>query len=120
MFANDEYEIPKYDIIIIDEIESILSHFDSPTFKGKSKDIFKWMCEVIKVSSKMIVLDGDIDDRTYNFLNNFEDSTNIQNSILINQRHLKITTDSNFKDRLLVPVLMGLLITPISRKMHKS
>ena len=54
------------------------------------------MCEVIKVSSKMIVLDGDIDDRTYNFLNYFEDSTNIQNNILINQRHLKITTDSNF------------------------
>jgi hypothetical protein len=24
------------------------------------------------------------------------------------------------KDRVLVPVLMGLLITPISRKMHKS
>ena len=25
-----------------------------------------------------------------------------------------------YKDRVLVPVLMGLLITPISRKMHKS
>ena len=96
MFANDEYEIPKYDIIIIDEIESILSRFDSPTLKGKSRDIFKWMCEIIKVSSKMIVLDGDIDDRTYNFLNYFEDSTNIHNNILINQRHLKISTDSNF------------------------
>ena len=54
------------------------------------------MCEVIKVSSKMIVLDGDIDDRTYNFFNYFEDSTNIQNNILINQLHLKITTDINF------------------------
>ena len=96
MFADDEYEIPKYDLIIIDEIGSILSHFDSPTFKGKSREIFKWMCEIIKVSFKMIVLDGDIGNRTYNFLNYFEDSTNIQNNILINQRHLKITTDSNF------------------------
>jgi hypothetical protein len=26
----------------------------------------------------------------------------------------------DFKDSVLVPVLMGLLITPISRKMHKS
>jgi hypothetical protein len=28
--------------------------------------------------------------------------------------------DIFYKDRVLVPVLMGLLITPISRKMHKS
>ena len=33
---------------------------------------------------------------------------------------IEIDDYSNYKDRVLVPVLMGLLITPISRKMHKS
>ena len=56
-----------------------------------------WKCNQFEVvSSKIIVLDGDIDDRTYNFLNHFEDSMNIKNNILINQRHLKITTVTNF------------------------
>jgi len=120
MFADDEYEIPKYDIIIIDEIESILSHFDSPTFKGKSREVFNWMREVIKVSSKMIVLDGDIDDRTYNFLNHFEDSTNIQNNILINQRHLKIITDTNFYyEKILKDILEGVKVVVCSMSSKK-
>ena len=102
MFADDEYEIPKYDLIIIDEIESILSHFDAPTFKGKSRDVFNWMTEIIKVSSKMIVLDGDIGNRTHNFLNHFGSTTNIINDIKINKRKLTITNDgSSFDDQIM-------------------
>ena len=95
MFADDEYEIPKYDLIIIDEIESILSHFDAPTFKGTSRDVFNWMSEIIKNSNKMIVLDGDIKNRTHNFLNYFGNSINIHNTIKINKKKLTITTDTN-------------------------
>ena len=95
MFIGDEYDIPSYDLIIIDEIESILSHFDSPTFKGKSRDVFNWMSEIIKVSKKMIVLDGDIGDRTYNFINHFGTSINISNNIKINKRNFIIKTDTD-------------------------
>ena len=40
--------------------------------------------------------------------------------ILKNHFYQQNQYDKHFKDRVLVPVLMGLLITPISRKMHKS
>lgn len=95
MFIGDEYEIPNYDLIIIDEIESILSHFDSPTFKGKSRDVFNWLSEIIKVSKKMIVLDGDINNRTYNFINYFGSSINVSNNIKINKRNFIIETDTD-------------------------
>lgn len=100
MFIGDEYDIPSYDLIIIDEVESILSHFDSPTFKGKSREVFNWMSEIIKVSKKMIVLDGDINDRTYNFINHYGTSINICNNIKINKRNFIIGTDKDvfYKD----------------------
>jgi hypothetical protein len=100
MFADDEFDIPSYDLVIIDEIESILSHFDSPTFKNQSREVFNWMNEILKVSNKMIVLDGDINDRTYNFINNFGSSINFVNNIKINKRKFFITTqkDSFIKD----------------------
>lgn len=93
MFADDEIEIPSYDLIIIDEIESILNHFNPTTFKGGERDVFNWMVEIIKVSKKMIVLDGDISNRTYNFLNNFGTSINIVNDIKINKKNFVITTN---------------------------
>lgn len=93
MFLDDEEKIPSYDLIIIDEIESILSHFDSPTFKNQSRETFNWICEIIKVSNKIIALDGDIGNRTYNFLNYFGTSTNIVNDIKINKRSFSILSD---------------------------
>jgi hypothetical protein len=93
MFCDDEYDIPSYDLVIIDEVESILNHFNHMTFKGKERDTFNWMVEIIKVSKKMIVLDGDIDDRTYNFLNHFGPSINIVNDIKINKKSFIIMTN---------------------------
>tara|TARA_R110000868_G_scaffold163412_6_gene395633 strand:+ start:126 stop:3101 length:2976 start_codon:yes stop_codon:yes gene_type:complete len=105
MFVDDEYEIPKYDLIIIDEIESVLSHFDSPTFKGQSREVFNWMTEIIKVSSKIILLDGDIGNRTYNFLNYFGTSINIINDIKINKRNITITNDlSTFDNQIITDI----------------
>ena len=73
------YEIPSYDLIIIDEIESILNQFNSPTFKGKNKDTFEFLTEIINNSKKLICLDGDINERAYNYIKNFGPSINIEN-----------------------------------------
>ncbi len=43
---------PSYDLVIIDEIESILSHFEChQTFHGKSEDTFEFIQNVIINSS---------------------------------------------------------------------
>lgn len=94
-FEDEEYSIPKFDLVIIDEIESILSHFNSPTFKNKSKETFEFIAEIIKTSTKLITLDGDMNDRSYNYINSFGGSRNIVNSVKINQRSFIIDTDKN-------------------------
>ena len=94
-YFNDEIEIKSYDIVIIDECESILSQFNSSTMRGRSKDCFDLMTAIIKNSKKLICLDGDLGNRTYNFINYFGKSININNNIQINKKHFLFTKDKN-------------------------
>jgi hypothetical protein len=71
--------IPQYDLIVIDEIESILNQFDSTTFKGRSRDVFDFLLNIIKVSSKVITLDGDLNNRSLKYMANFGQMLNIKN-----------------------------------------
>ena len=45
----DEYteRIQQYDLIIIDEIESVLNQFNSPTFKNQSKQVYEYFTELL-------------------------------------------------------------------------
>ena len=85
MFLNafeDNPTVPKYDLIVLDEIESLLNQFSSEkTFGGKNEDSFNYMTEIIKLSckkGKIIRLDGDMDDRSYSYLSQFGKSINIK------------------------------------------
>ena len=90
---DDTVEYPNYDLVIVDEVESILAQFNSPTFKGMSKECFEFVQNIIINSKKMIVLDGDINDRTYRFIDTFGNSIKLVNDIKINQRHFVVTRD---------------------------
>ena len=58
----DEYTetIKQYNLIIIDECESVLNQFNSPTFKNKSKEIYEYFTELLRYSKKCIFLDGEL------------------------------------------------------------
>ena len=53
------------------------------------------MTAIIKNSKKLICLDGDLGNRTYNFINYFGKSININNNIQINKKHFLFTKDKN-------------------------
>ena len=62
IFENSE-EIDTYDIIIVDEIESLCAQINAPTVKYKEQT-FKQMYSLFKASKKIIALDADISHRT--------------------------------------------------------
>ena len=64
-------QLKKYDLIVIDEVESILRQFNShTTFRGKAPRTFDFLIGLLKhPETKMITLDGDLDNRTYDFIN---------------------------------------------------
>ena len=70
---------PKYDLVIIDEVESVLNQFNSHTFKGNAPKAFELLEIICKTAGKIITLDGDIGDRSNNFVDHFGKSINIIN-----------------------------------------
>ncbi len=97
---DDEVPIPSYDLVIMDEIESILNHFESTTLREKEKT-FNLMYDIIYNSKRVLALDGDFSNRSFEFINNIGDYKNeiskmskyiiLENEIKKNQRHFKFT-----------------------------
>ena len=75
--------IPAYDLIIMDESESLLNQFNSTqTFKNLNKEAFDFLVEIIHNSKKLVCLDGDLENRTYDCIKQFGESINIKNIYL--------------------------------------
>jgi hypothetical protein len=57
---------PRYDLVVLDECEGLLSHLSFD--KIEQYLIHSILTRIIKKSSKILVLDGDMGDRTYDFI----------------------------------------------------
>lgn len=93
MFTGDIL-FKRYDLIIIDEIEGCLSHYESPFLNkpnADSRDIFNFMMRIISTSKKLIVLDADIGIRTKLLIENTGDLTSNSDYIIINNTYKPVT-----------------------------
>ena len=108
----------QYDLVIIDEIEGCLAHYDSPYLDGPGKSArgtFDLMMRLVKNSSKVVLLDADLGARAKLLI---EDLTNpktcisqssklrakagatvVYNSYMPMVKTLQITNDTNEFDR---------------------
>ena len=94
--ADNTDKLKKYDLIIIDEIESVLNQFNSPTFKGKSSKSFELLVALCKnPQTKIISLDGDMNDRTYSFVDYFGNALNIVNTCNFNTKSINMYEGKN-------------------------
>jgi len=93
-------DFPEYDLVIIDEIESILNHFRSTTIKDK-EDTFDLLTNIIYNSKKLLVLDGDFNNRSYDFISYFGQSIILENQIKKDKKHFIYTNNkTKFDDKL--------------------
>ena len=70
----------KYDIIIIDEIESLIRHIDQNTMDRKDILIYDFLNKLLSCSDKIIALDADINNRSLSFLTPYGDYKYIINN----------------------------------------
>jgi hypothetical protein len=101
-FVNDDGEvvIPGYDLVVIDEIESVLAHFRSNTITEKER-IFVLLCDIINSSKKVLALDGDFGNRSYDFLKYFGEPIILENQVRKNKKHFKFTNNKNDLEKLI-------------------
>ena len=94
----DDYtqQIPSYDLVIIDESESVLNQFSSNTFK-EAKNCFIFFSEVLKNSKKILFMDGDLGERTFDFVDsiNATKSMHIVNKSIFDKKIYNIINDRN-------------------------
>jgi hypothetical protein len=82
---DDIREVPSYDLVICDEIESILAHFQSNTISNK-EELFDFMTDIIKNSNKLIVMDGDFGNRAYEYIAALGKSIILENKVKKNSK----------------------------------
>lgn len=94
-FLNSDMEVPSYDLVILDEIEGILSHFRSSTLTEKER-IFNLLKDIIHNSKKLLVLDGDFHNRSYDFIKYFGESIILKNIRKKNQKNFIFTSNRRY------------------------
>ena len=83
----------KYDMIILDESESLLAHFDEQTMSGKEIGIWNFFDELLKHSDKMLLMDGDISNRSLSFASAYGELTYINNKNTGDPRTINLMLD---------------------------
>ena len=63
------YKNFKNGIVILDEVNSLLSHLRSPTFINKRRECYTYIIEIIKNAKYVICLDADLSDWNIEFIN---------------------------------------------------
>ena len=74
--------IEKFDIIILDEVETVLNIFSSPTMKGNTTYNYNLLKSYIEKSERVFAADAFITNRTIDFINNFKGDK----TIIINEK----------------------------------
>ena len=69
-----------YDMIILDESESLLSHFDCKTMERKNISVWNFFDLLLKHSKKVLLMDGDASERTLSFAKAYGEMTYIHNT----------------------------------------
>jgi hypothetical protein len=96
--GGHDIAIPSYDLVILDEIESLLYHFRSSTIENKEY-VFDLLQAIIFNSKKVLALDGDLHNRAVNYINSFGKSIIVENTIKKNPMHFVFTDNrDDFED----------------------
>ena len=83
----------RYDMITWDKSESLLAHFDGQTMSGKEIGVWNFFDELLKHSGKMLLMDGDISDRSLSFASAYGEITYINNKNTGAPRSIKLMLD---------------------------
>lgn len=92
-FSEEVAKYKTYDMIIIDEIEGNLAHYSCGIIKRKSQALFSILSANISACKKLLLLDADVDMRTFLFAQHFDKYSIINNTYLPRCKTFKLTND---------------------------
>jgi hypothetical protein len=118
-----KWVIPHFDLVVMDEIESLRAHFESNTIANKMST-FVTLDAILKKSETIVSLDGDFSNRSYDYLktvNKDVDYTVIVNAYVPVVRKWQFTSDADgFTDKLKQDMKDGLKVFLCSMSSEKA
>ena len=99
LMGSNKMSFKKYDLVIIDEIESVLYHFSSPHLEQKNKSartIFELLQNICKMSTKILCLDADYNIRSSQFIEHFGQSILVYNKYTTQKKTYVMTQDKKY------------------------
>jgi hypothetical protein len=86
-----------YDLLVLDEMEGILNHLSFN--KINQFQIHNKLVNLIETSKKVLVLDGDLGNRTLDFITDITDSYKVyENEYKPNKKHFQFTHEKKYFD----------------------
>jgi hypothetical protein len=85
-FLIKDTQIKEFDLIILDEICSLLKHFESNLME-KKEGIYNIFHHLLTFTPKIICCDGDISNRECEYLKRFDENINIYENIYIPRQY---------------------------------
>ena len=92
-----ENNLPEYDLIVVDEMEGVLNHFNAKTLKRK-EETYDILTRLLTETKKVICLDGDLHNRSLDFLQNTikKEYTFYKNEYQPEKKKIKFTRNLNY------------------------
>jgi tRNA A37 threonylcarbamoyladenosine biosynthesis protein TsaE len=92
--------IPEYDLVVLDEMEGILNHLSYE--KINQFQTHRQLTDLIKQSKKVLCLDGDLSDRSFDFISNITSDYKIyHNKYQPNKKHFVFISKIKYFDELI-------------------
>ena len=107
------YKLFKNGIIILDEINSLLSHLRSPTMDKKRKDTYLYLIELIRNEKYIISLDADLSDWNIKFLQEIK-----QNKYIIYHNTIKNKIGTTVKIYKSPQIMIDLMVKQIKENKY--
>ena len=68
--TDDKFDL-RYDMIVLDESAGFMNNFDEGVMNHKEIEIWNFRTQMIKYTPKMVLMDGDISQRSLRFASSF-------------------------------------------------
>jgi hypothetical protein len=86
-FFTEKSNLKQFDLIILDECESLLKHFESSLMNSNKDYIYSIFHDLISNTKKVICFDGDLSNRSYNYFRRFDANIKIYENMYLPRQY---------------------------------
>jgi hypothetical protein len=86
-FFTEKSNLKQFDLIILDECESLLKHFESSLMNSNKDYIYSIFHDLINNTKKVICFDGDLSNRSYNYFRRFDANIKIYENMFLPRQY---------------------------------